>query len=145
MAMARKARIFARLAMPPPAAAGAPAVTGSGADGMAVDEKGRLYVATAVGVQVFSEEGESLGIIALPKQPQNLAFSGPGRHSAVRGGPRLGVSHPDADTRAAANRQVSDQPGSGCSALRICAASKSTCSPVCAADRKPTSKALGAR
>jgi gluconolactonase len=78
---ARKARIFARLAMPPPAPAGAPAVTGSGADGMAVDEKGRLYVATAVGVQVFSEEGESLGIIALPKQPQNLAFSGPNRHS----------------------------------------------------------------
>jgi gluconolactonase len=78
---ARKARIFARLAMPPPAPAGAPAVTGSGADGMAVDEKGRLYVATAVGVQVFSEEGESLGIIALPKQPQNLAFSGPSRHS----------------------------------------------------------------
>jgi gluconolactonase len=48
---------------------------------MAVDEKGRLYVATAVGVQVFSEEGAPMGTIALPKQPQNLAFSGPGRHS----------------------------------------------------------------
>jgi gluconolactonase len=78
---AKKARIFARLAMPPPAPAGAPPVTGSGADGIAVDEKGRVYVATAVGVQVFSEEGAALGIITLPKQPQNLAFSGPGRHS----------------------------------------------------------------
>ncbi|MBK6675204.1 MAG: SMP-30/gluconolactonase/LRE family protein [Proteobacteria bacterium] len=78
---AKKARNFARLAMPPPPAAGAPAVTGSGADGMAVDEKGRLYVATAMGVQVFSDEGQPLGSIALPKQPQNLAFSGPGRRS----------------------------------------------------------------
>lgn len=78
---AKKARNFARLVMPPPAPAGAPPVTGSGADGIAVDEKGRLYVATAVGVQVFSDEGEAMGIITLPKQPQNLAFSGPGRHS----------------------------------------------------------------
>jgi gluconolactonase len=30
-------------------------------------------------VQVFSDKGEPLGTIALPKQPQNLAFSGPGR------------------------------------------------------------------
>jgi gluconolactonase len=79
---ARKARNFARLAMPSPAPAGSPA-TGSGADGMAVDEKGRLYVATAVGVQVFTEEGEPMGIIPLPKQPQNLAFSGAGRHSLI--------------------------------------------------------------
>lgn len=78
---AKKARNFARLAMPAPAPAGAPQASGSGADGMAVDEKGRLYVATALGVQVFSDEGEAMGIIALPKQPQNLAFSGPGRHS----------------------------------------------------------------
>jgi gluconolactonase len=67
--------------MPPPPPPGAPAAAGSGADGMAVDEKGRLYVATAMGVQVFSDQGEALGIIVLPKQPQNLAFSGPGRHS----------------------------------------------------------------
>ncbi|MFO1504486.1 MAG: SMP-30/gluconolactonase/LRE family protein [Steroidobacteraceae bacterium] len=75
---ARKARQFARLAMPPPPANGA---ISSGADGLAVDEKGRLYVATTLGVQVFSDKGEALGIITLPKAPQNLAFSGPGRHS----------------------------------------------------------------
>jgi gluconolactonase len=78
---ARKARNFARLIMPPPPPAGTTAVAGSGADGMAVDEKGRLYVATAVGVQVFSDGGEPMGTIVLPKQPQNLAFSGPGRYS----------------------------------------------------------------
>lgn len=74
----KKARNFAQLLMPPPAAAGAPS-TGSGADGIAVDERGRVYVATTMGVQVFSEEGQALGIITLPKAPQNLAFSGPGR------------------------------------------------------------------
>jgi gluconolactonase len=74
---AKKSRNFARLAMPPPG--DAPGAVGSGADGMAVDEKGRLYVATALGVQVFSPEGTALGTIVLPKQPQNLAFSGPGR------------------------------------------------------------------
>jgi gluconolactonase len=64
---------FARLAMPPQTGTGP---VSSGADGLAVDEKGRLYVATALGVQVFSPKGEPLGVITLPKQPQNLAFSG---------------------------------------------------------------------
>lgn len=48
----------------------------SGADGLAVDAKGRLYVASTVGIQVFSATGEALGIIPLPKAPQNLAFAG---------------------------------------------------------------------
>jgi len=51
----------------------------SGADGIAVDTAGRVYVATLAGVEVFSPEGQPLGIIALPKQPQNLAFGGPDR------------------------------------------------------------------
>ncbi|MDB5987931.1 MAG: SMP-30/Gluconolaconase/LRE domain protein [Nevskia sp.] len=51
----------------------------SGADGLAVDAKGRLYVASSLGIQVFSSQGEALGIIALPKQPQNLAFAGIGK------------------------------------------------------------------
>jgi len=49
----------------------------SGADGLAVDAGGRLYVASNIGIQVFSSRGEALGVIALPKQPQNLAFAGP--------------------------------------------------------------------
>jgi gluconolactonase len=50
-----------------------------GADGLAVDEDGRLYVASSLGVQVFSPDGKALGIIALPKSPQNLAFAGKDR------------------------------------------------------------------
>jgi len=73
-------REFARLVMPPPAeTAAATAAAGSGADGIAIDDQGRLFVATTVGVQVFSPKGEPLGIIVLPKSPQNLAFSGPGK------------------------------------------------------------------
>jgi len=59
----------------------------NGADGLAVDNDGRVYVATNVGVEVFSPKGQFLGAIpaiwgaevnAL-KKPQNLAFSGPGK------------------------------------------------------------------
>ncbi len=48
----------------------------SGADGLAVDAKGRLYVASTAGVQVFDSKGTALGTIPLPKAPQNLAFAG---------------------------------------------------------------------
>lgn len=51
--------------------------TSSGADGLAVDAEGRLYVASTAGIQVFSNKGEALGTIPLPKAPQNLAFAGP--------------------------------------------------------------------
>jgi gluconolactonase len=53
----------------------------SGADGLAVDTLGRLYVATTLGVQVFNSEGAALGVIPLPKAPQNLAFAGPDKRS----------------------------------------------------------------
>jgi len=48
----------------------------SGADGLVVDKDGRLFVASNSGIEVFSAKGEALGIIALPKKPQNLAFAG---------------------------------------------------------------------
>lgn len=48
----------------------------SGADGLAVDAAGRVYVASSAGVQVFTPGGQPLGVIALPKAPQNLAFAG---------------------------------------------------------------------
>jgi gluconolactonase len=51
----------------------------SGADGLAVDAAGRLYVASNAGIEVFSPAGEALGIIPLPKKPQNLAFAGPNK------------------------------------------------------------------
>jgi gluconolactonase len=51
----------------------------SGADGIAVDAQGRVLVATLAGIEAFAPDGAALGVIALPKQPQNLAFGGPGR------------------------------------------------------------------
>jgi len=48
----------------------------SGADGITIDNDGRLYVATAIGVQVFATDGKYLGTIPLSRPPQNLAFAG---------------------------------------------------------------------
>lgn len=52
----------------------------SGADGLAVDEQDRLYVASNAGIEIFTAAGEALGIIPIPVKPQNLAFAGPGKH-----------------------------------------------------------------
>jgi gluconolactonase len=53
----------------------------SGADGLAVDAAGRVYVASNAGIEVFGTAGEALGVIPLPKRPQNLAFAGPGKNT----------------------------------------------------------------
>lgn len=71
-------RDFGKLTLPP-APAGAAPVTASGADGLAVDKDGRVFAATSVGVQVLTPQGQHLGTIALPRQPQNLAFAGANR------------------------------------------------------------------
>ncbi len=50
------------------------------ADGMTIDNEGRLYVATGGGVEVLSPEGAHVGTIPVrcpPADCQNLAFSGP--------------------------------------------------------------------
>jgi gluconolactonase len=49
----------------------------SGADGLAIDNAGRLYVVALGGVHVFSPKGDLLGTIPLSLQGQNLAFAGP--------------------------------------------------------------------
>jgi len=48
-----------------------------GGDGMAVDRNDNLYVATLTGVQVFDKKGAYQGTIKVPRQPSNVAFSGP--------------------------------------------------------------------
>lgn len=58
-----------------------PAGQESGADGMALDREGRLYVSTVTGIQVFDASGKYLGTIHVPRQPANLAFSGPGKRT----------------------------------------------------------------
>ena len=57
----------------------------NGADGMAIDTDGRLYVATNAGVEVFSPKGDLLGVIPAVfggeqndlQKPQNVTFGGP--------------------------------------------------------------------
>ena len=58
----------------------------NGADGLAIDSDGRVYVATNLGVEVFSPRGQHLGAIPigiwggeqnLLGKPANLTFSGP--------------------------------------------------------------------
>jgi len=56
-----------------------PAGERSGADGMAVDADGRLYVTTVAGVQVFDPDGVYLETIQFPQQASNVAFGGPDR------------------------------------------------------------------
>jgi gluconolactonase len=59
------------------------------ADGMTIDNDGRLYVATGGGVEVLSGQGRHLGIIPVrcpPADCQNLAFSGPGKRTLYVGG-----------------------------------------------------------
>lgn len=49
----------------------------NGADGMATDSEGRLYVTAAKGIHVYSADGKQLGIIETRRRPISLAFSGP--------------------------------------------------------------------
>jgi len=48
----------------------------SGADGLAVDNEGRVYTTSNAGLDVFSPQGMHLGTIPVSRRPQNLAFSG---------------------------------------------------------------------
>jgi gluconolactonase len=48
----------------------------SGADGLAIDNDGRVYIATAAGVEVVSAKGGHLGVIPVSRAPQNIAFAG---------------------------------------------------------------------
>ena len=53
----------------------------SGADGLALDRDGRIYITTVKGVQVFDREGQYLGTIAVARQPANVAFAGPDKRT----------------------------------------------------------------
>ena len=49
----------------------------SGADGLVIDEQGRVYAATSTGVQVFDEKGtRARAPFRCRRAPQNLAFAG---------------------------------------------------------------------
>lgn len=74
--LARNKRPFAKLLEPESGSHG----LRSRADGMALDSEGRLYVATASGVQVIDPRGNHLGTIRVPVVARNLAFGGTDRH-----------------------------------------------------------------
>lgn len=46
----------------------------SGADGMAIDKEGNIYVATYYGVQIFDKTGKFVGMINMPSFPVSLCF-----------------------------------------------------------------------
>jgi gluconolactonase len=52
-----------------------------GADGMAVDDVGNLFVTTSAGIRVFAPDGTAWGTIAVPEQPANCAFGGADRRT----------------------------------------------------------------
>jgi gluconolactonase len=58
-----------------------PAGKESGADGLALDDRDRVYITTITGVQVFDAKGGYLGTIKLGRQPANVAFAGPDRQT----------------------------------------------------------------
>lgn len=47
-----------------------------GSDGLALDERGNLYV-TDKGVSIYAPGGEKIGAIDVPESPANLTFAGP--------------------------------------------------------------------
>lgn len=75
---------------------------GVNGDGLAIDEEGRLYVATVPGVQVFSPQGKFLGLIPTPRSSISIAFSGPGKK--VLYAACLGALGPD-------GKEITTRPG----------------------------------
>ena len=73
--------------------ASTPAVPVSAADGLTLDNQGRLYALTEAGIEVVSPEGNSLGIIpvwCITRRCQNLGFGGPDKRTLyIAGGGTL--------------------------------------------------------
>jgi gluconolactonase len=70
-----------------------------GQDGLAIDSTGRLYVASDVGIHVFSPQGQHLGLIPIPRDTTTLAFAGPDKKTLyviTRGNDGPGGGGPDA-------------------------------------------------
>lgn len=65
----------------------------TGADGMAIDAAGRLYVTASMGVHVLGPDGRHLGLIPTPRVPITIAFSGPEKKTLYVG--QMGAVGPD--------------------------------------------------
>jgi sugar lactone lactonase YvrE len=73
--------------------ASTPAAPVSAADGLTIDNQGRLYALTEAGIEVVSPAGHSLGIIpvwCITRRCQNLGFGGPDKKTLyIAGGGTL--------------------------------------------------------
>jgi gluconolactonase len=65
----------------------------TGADGLAIDSEGRLYVTAAQGVHVLGRDGNHIGLIPTPRFPITIAFSGPDKKTLYV--PMMGAVGPD--------------------------------------------------
>jgi gluconolactonase len=65
----------------------------TGADGMAIDSMGRVYVTASTGVHVLGADGKHLGLIPTPRVPITIAFSGPDKKTLYVG--QMGAVGPD--------------------------------------------------
>jgi gluconolactonase len=65
----------------------------TGADGMAIDAEGRLYVTASRGVHVLTRDGVYLGLIPTPRAPITLAFAGKDKRTLYV--PMMGAVGPD--------------------------------------------------
>lgn len=57
--------------------------TNTGGDGMTVDVEGNLYFTSRLGVEIFSPDGDSIGLVRFPEQPANVTLSGDDRKTMV--------------------------------------------------------------
>ena len=63
-----------------------------GGDGMTVDQAGRLYVTTGLGIVVFDKSGRQLGAIPVPRRAITVAIGGPSGKTLYAG--TLGANTP---------------------------------------------------
>jgi gluconolactonase len=74
-------------------ASGTPTAPVSSADGLTIDDEGRLYALTESGIEVVSPAGQPLGIIpvwCITRRCQNLSFGGPDKRTLyIAGGGTL--------------------------------------------------------
>lgn len=50
--------------------------TNTGADGIALDVQGNVYITTDLGVQIFAADASPRGLVKFPEQPANVTFGG---------------------------------------------------------------------
>jgi gluconolactonase len=53
--------------------------TGTGSDGVAVDDAGNVYLTRNGRIHVFKPNGDAWGTLQIPKNPTNAAFGGADR------------------------------------------------------------------